>query len=78
MPYIDANKLIAHFQGEWDWHMCQCVKQFAEDGEFEPVIHAHWIHATTFSKCSHCGYYTSKHQWETKRCPECGAHMDEV
>ena len=35
MPYIDVDKLIAYFQGEWDWHDCQCVKQFAEEGEFE-------------------------------------------
>lgn len=41
MSYVDVNKLIAYFQGEWDWHDCECVKQFAEDGEFEPVIHAH-------------------------------------
>lgn len=55
-----------------------CIKRFAEDGKFEHVIHVHWIHATTFSKCSHCGYYTSKHQCPTKRCPECDAYMDEV
>ena len=41
MSYVDVNKLIAYFQGEWDQHDCECVKQFAEDGEFEPVIHAH-------------------------------------
>lgn len=42
MSYVDLNKLITHFQGEWDWHMCQRVKQFAEDKEFEPVIYAKW------------------------------------
>lgn len=78
MSYVNVNKLIAYFQGEWDWHMCQCVKQFAEDGEFEPVIHAHWIHGWSYDKCSHCGYETGKSGWPTKRCPECGAHMDEV
>lgn len=43
MPYVDINKLIAYFQGEWNWHDCECVRQFAEDGEFEPVIHAQWM-----------------------------------
>ena len=47
-------------------------KQF---GEFEPVIYAEWIHAATFDKCSNCGFEVNKHQWVTKRCPECGAYM---
>ena len=84
MPYVDVNKLITYFQGEWDWHDCQCVKKFAEEGEFEPVIHAHWkLKEPTheFSEqictCTNCGYPMSR--WNlTKRCPECGAYMDEV
>lgn len=43
MPYVDVDKLIAYFQGEWDWHDCECVRQFTEDGEFEPVIHAQMV-----------------------------------
>lgn len=78
MPYVDIDKLVAYFQGEWNWHDCECVRQFAEDSEFEPVIHAHWIRYLAYMKCSHCGYGTNDCDWPTKRCPECGAHMDEV
>ena len=60
------------------WSICEGFKSIWSKVDFEPIIHAHWIRATTFSKCSHCGYYTCKQQWETKRCPECRAHMDEV
>ena len=52
MPYVDVDKLIAYFQGEWNWHDCECVRQFAEDGEFERVIHAHWIYLFSTDKCS--------------------------
>lgn len=53
--------------------------------EAEPVVHAHWIMRGGRRYCSACGtmacvtrdredfWYTVG----TKRCPECGAHMDE-
>ena len=53
--------------------------------EVEPVVHAHWIMRGGRRYCSACGtmacvtrdtddfWYTVG----TKRCPECGAHMDE-
>lgn len=78
MPYIDVDKLIAYFQGEWDWHDCQCIRQFVEEGEFEPVIYAHWFYGWNYDKCSNCGYETGKSACPTKRCPECGAHMKGV
>lgn len=46
--------------------------------KFEPIIHAHWITLFSTDKCSNCGYETGKSGWTTKRCPECGAHMDEM
>ena len=47
--------------------------------EVEPVVHAHWIGDEPGDwRCSHCGAYASDGGFEqTKRCPECGAHMDE-
>lgn len=53
--------------------------------EAEPVVHAHWVMRGGRRYCSACGtmacvtrdrddfWYTVG----TKRCPECGAHMDE-
>ena len=48
----------------------------------EPVVHARWIDGM----CSHCETYFSvnvngeditMYEMNVKRCPECGAHMDE-
>lgn len=86
MLYVDVDRLIAYFQGEWNWHDCECVRQFAEDGEFEPVVRAKWEPFTnnlnqdftsSIVTCSNCRYPIS-YWYRTKRCPECGAHMDEV
>lgn len=64
-------------QKEWD-AFCEGFKSIWSKVDFEPVIHAHWIHGWSYDKCSHCGYETGKCGWPTRRCPECGAHMDEV
>lgn len=51
--------------------------------ESEPVVHAHWEQYTdededwgdlSYFKCSACGTVELTGR---KRCPECGAHMDE-
>ena len=48
--------------------------------EAEPVVHAHWekryvpAHARSEYFCTACGHPQLR---ESKRCPECGAHMDE-
>lgn len=51
--------------------------------EAEPVVHAHWIPCGQIiyggwnrynHYCSHCGI---RGHTDFKRCPECGAHMDE-
>lgn len=56
--------------------------------EMEPVVHAHWIEhdEVCCRECSACGFevhddachelYSDWHR-SPKRCPECGAHMDE-
>lgn len=59
--------------------------------EAEPVIHAEWISKDGRICCSHCGYTRTLRlgyemmvnidgKWvsmeRTKRCPDCGAHMD--
>lgn len=47
--------------------------------EAEPVVHAHWEKfkhpsGTHGIRCSHCKTMNGR---RSKRCPECGAHMDE-
>ena len=51
--------------------------------EAEPVVHAHWIRSGQIiyggsrcfnDYCSRCG---ARGYDDMKRCPECGAHMDE-
>lgn len=61
-------------------HECGLAMQ-----SMEPVVHAHWVMRGGRRYCSACGtmacvtrdrddfWYTVG----TKRCPECGAHMDE-
>lgn len=59
--------------------------------EAEPVVHAEWIRKDGRICCGHCGYTRSSRlgyemrvyidgKWvsmeRTKRCPDCGAHMD--
>ena len=54
----------------------------------EPVVHAHWIEDDhgCCRNCSACGFrvgddtsYDLYGDWKIapKRCPDCGAHMDE-
>ena len=44
----------------------------------EPVVHAHWVGDPGDWHCSHCGAFAPDGGFEqTKRCPNCGAHMDE-
>ena len=54
----------------------------------EPVVHAHWVEDDhgCCRNCSACGFrvgddtsYDLYGDWKIapKRCPECGAHMDE-
>ena len=57
---------------------------------YERIIHAHWVSMDKcgLTKCSHCGWKRntdcSHCGWkiegyiEYKRCPECGAYMDEI
>jgi predicted RNA-binding Zn-ribbon protein involved in translation (DUF1610 family) len=52
--------------------------------EAEPVVHAHWVIRDSDEDSSLCECSACK-EWHTfyggeylpKRCPECGAHMDE-
>ena len=56
-----------------------------DGGRFERVVHAHWIMRGGRRYCSACGTMAcvtrdQEDFWYTvgtKRCPECGAHMDE-
>lgn len=76
--YTNGAELIAVFR----------VKQMVEYyfREVEPVVHAHWEYidfCSPNSKCSACGSLAPMdccgdyHGERTKRCPHCGAHMDE-
>lgn len=46
---------------------------------YERVNHAHWICMGDcgVTKCSHCGWNIEEYV-AYKRCPECGAYMDEI
>lgn len=66
-------------------------EHFVELPELEPVVHAHWcLTEPEYLNCSACGtaYYTGIETWSAaqdhleyvggpKRCPHCGAHMNE-
>ncbi len=44
----------------------------------EVIVHAHWVGDPGDWRCSHCREYAPDGGFEqTKRCPHCGAHMDE-
>ena len=55
--------------------------------EAEPVVHAHWVKnwcdnnliGHEYEECSACGcsMLDTNQFWDSKRCPNCGAHMDE-
>ena len=55
--------------------------------ESEPVVHAHWVKnwcdnnliGHEYEECSACGcsMLDTNQFWDSKRCPNCGAHMDE-
>ena len=42
----------------------------------ESIVNARWIHFPDcgVSRCSHCNW-SIEECWNSKRCPECGAHM---
>lgn len=85
MSYIIAENIESYLENSCDSitkslamvELLACIDQMPRE-EVEPIVHAHWIHGWSYDKCSHCGYETGKGGWPTKRCPECGAHMDEV
>ena len=63
----------------------ETVLEYAENlprVEAEPVIHAHW---DSEHRCSACGAEAISHDldeetrawYATRRCPDCGAHMDD-
>lgn len=70
---------------EWRFLRSDIVAYLCGTG-MEPLGHAHWVTAYEFDfgigekrktgyNCSRCGhYYIKKHD----RCPNCGAHMDEI
>lgn len=71
----------------WEWglpeHEVECAVAAVPAVEAEPVVHAHWIPCGQIiyggwnrynHYCSHCGI---RGHTDFKRCPECGAHIDE-
>ena len=46
--------------------------------EAEPIRYAYWIPDDyEYYHCSDCGYEQDEREKVTRRCPNCGAHMDE-
>lgn len=47
--------------------------------EAEPIRYAYWIPDDyEYYHCSDCGYEQDEREKVTRRCPFCGAHMDEA
>ena len=87
--YIDADKMIYEIRHNlWDWSCVDDIrtslvlKQTITDIENQPsedvapVIHAHWIDTLYGWKCSNCEE-EQEYTLNFKRCPNCGAKMDE-
>lgn len=58
--------------------------EYIPAAEAEPVVHAHWVPVECGTLCSACMRVFDSHFeirrsvcLEMKRCPDCGAHMDE-
>lgn len=49
-----------------------------ESGEYEKVVHAHWIDNGPDIQCSACGFTCDDEYYLGKKvaCPNCGAKMD--
>ena len=46
--------------------------------EAEPIVYAYWVpDEFEYYHCSACGYEQDAREKVTRRCPGCGAHMDE-
>lgn len=81
--YIDADELLKSMVGIADGWISvdnsfsyeKLVKEFPA-ADVEPVVHAHYIvNFLGDSSCSQCGEKFLDSTY--KRCPNCGAHMDE-
>ena len=68
----------------WDPEKVLAIIEKAPAVEAEPVVRGHWISVECGTLCSHC-HRVFDHHFEVnhhrcvefKRCPVCGAHMDE-
>lgn len=72
---LDGQKLRVSVFEDGHW----VGEHFMELPELEPVVRAHWgkfkhPSGTHGIRCSHCKTVNGR---RSKRCPHCGAHMDE-
>lgn len=78
--YIDADDLYNRLEGSYnesDWAVQRMIEDIVTE-DVEPIIHAHWIHIKGVTPCcSNCGCCVEEKYIGYKRCPNCGAHMDE-
>ncbi len=88
MPrYIDADNKEALEKCSNQYPMVSCaLNAYFPTEDVEPIVHAHWIHRTRDHRNDYydvmeypyrCSACRVKNKELTKRCPECGARMDD-
>lgn len=92
MPkYVNADNLLFEIKTGW-WpqsteytNAIWILERMLTDApaeDVEPVVHAHWIvpdenYPDTCSNCLFEFVWDGDEGYHPKRCPNCGAHMDE-
>lgn len=73
---IDADALNARLSRDGTPYFTVTDIDNAPTVPAEPIINARWIHFPDcgVSRCSRCNW-SIEECWDSKRCPECGAHM---
>lgn len=84
-----AAVMATKWQDGADGAMAMEIIDAAPAADVEPVVHAHWVVDDEYLTCSHCwdSYLAGDTRYEVrellargetyKRCPHCGAKMDE-
>ena len=80
---ISRSALARMYNDRPDKDIWWCIKHIPAV-EAEPVVHAHWVvlessEDSSLCECSACKEWHTFYggEYSPKRCPECGAHMDE-
>ena len=80
MRLIDADKLVDMLYDNEFASLCPLdevsgvIDACPTVSNVEDVVEAEWIH-WPITRCSRCNW-SIESVWKSKRCPECGAHME--